>query len=237
MDTGRVFVQFRLPMSTIVKICGLTDEAAMNAALDAGADMVGLVQFARSPRHIDRDHAGELADRARGRAGIVLVTVDMAAVDLDLAVEAIRPDWVQCHGAETPERVAHISAQTGCRTIKAIGVAEAADLDQADAYAGACDLFLLDARAPKDATRPGGHGQAFDWRFVAGRRLPRPYLLSGGLSPDNVADAVRVDGAAGVDVSSGVERAPGRKDPELIAKFVAAARVADPRAQAGAAAS
>jgi len=224
-------------MSTIVKICGMTDEAAIDAALSAGADMVGLVQFARSPRHIDRDRAGALADRARGRAEIVLVTVDMAAADLDLAIEAIRPDWVQCHGVETPERVAHISGQTGCRTIKALGVAEADDLDHAVDYAGACDMFLLDTRPPRDATRPGGHGLAFDWGIVAGRKLPAPFLLSGGLGLDNVAEAVRVEGAAGVDVSSGVEDTPGHKDPGLVAAFVSAARAADQPSAAGAARS
>lgn len=224
-------------MSTIVKICGLTDETAMNAALSAGADMVGLLQFARSPRHIDREHAGGLADLARGRADIVLVTVDMSVPDLDLAVEAVRPDWIQCHGSETPERVAHITAQTGCRTIKALGVEDAGDLDQAADYAGACDMFLLDTRPPRDATRPGGHGLAFDWGIVAGRKLPAPFLLSGGLHPNNVARAVRVEGAAGVDVSSGVESAPGRKDPALIAAFVSAARAADQPSASGAARS
>ena len=206
-----------------VKICGLSTEETMNAALDAGADMVGLVFFAKSPRHVSLDRARSLAALARGRAKIVALTVDASDDALDAIAEAVAPDFWQLHGRETPARVADIAAR-GRRTIKAIGVAEAADLAAAKSYESVADYVLFDARPAPGAILPGGNGVAFDWRLLAGLDLARPWVLSGGLNPDNVAEAIASSGAVAVDVSSGVERAPGVKDIDAIRAFVANAR-------------
>ena len=221
-------------MGLIVKICGLTSDAALDAALSAGADMVGINRFKPSPRYVGLALAARLAARARGRVESVLVTVNMGDGELDQTVEAVRPDWIQFHGQESPDRVAAAAARTGCLVMKAVGVAAAEDLGRTTPYADAVDMLLLDAKPPKGASRPGGHGIAFDWSLVANRVLARPYLLSGGLTVDNVAEAAAATSAAGVDVSSGVEREPGIKDPDLIRDFVAAARrVAAPRQAEG----
>jgi phosphoribosylanthranilate isomerase len=206
-----------------VKICGLSTEETMNAALDAGADMVGLVFFAKSPRHVALDRARALAGLARGRAEIVALTVDASDDALDAIAEAVAPDLWQLHGRETPARVAAIAAR-GRRTIKAIGIAEAADLAAAAPYQLVADHVLFDARPAPGAVLPGGNGVPFDWRLLAGLVLARPWILSGGLNPDNVADAIASSGARAVDVSSGVERAPGVKDIDAIRAFVANAR-------------
>ena len=211
-------------MGLIVKICGLTSDEALDAALSAGADMVGIVRFKPSPRYLDLTTAARLAARAKDRVESVLVTVNMTDGELDETVEAVRPDWIQFHGQEPPDRVAAAAARTGRRVMKAVGVATAEDLGRTIPYGDAVDMLVLDAKPPKEASRPGGHGVAFDWSIVANRVLARPYLLSGGLTADNVAAAAAATGAAGVDVSSGVERAPGIKDPDLIRGFVAAAR-------------
>ncbi len=211
--------------SLIVKICGLRTAETMAAALDAGADMIGLVSFPPSPRHVDADAAAVLADQARGRAEIVLLTVDADDAALAALVTAIRPDWLQLHGRETPARVADVRRRFGLRVMKALGVREEADLAAAADFAAA-DRLLFDAKPPKDATRPGGNGLSFDWRLLAKLDPRLRFMLSGGLDPATVAEAVRIARPLGVDVSSGVERAPGDKDPALIAAFVRAARAA-----------
>lgn len=213
----------------IVKICGLSTAATLDAALDAGADMVGLVHFPKSPRHVALDRIGALADRARGRAKVVLLTVDPSDDLMENLTAAAGPDLLQLHGHETPERVADIRRRFGLPVLKAVGVASGEDVLAARAYEGVADWLLFDARPPKDATRPGGLGVAFDWALLDG--WPRgpgatPFLLSGGLGPTNVGEAVARARPAGVDVSSGVERAPGEKDEGLIRAFVAAARAA-----------
>jgi phosphoribosylanthranilate isomerase len=211
-------------MERIVKICGLSTRPTLAAALEAGADMVGLVFFPPSPRFVSVAAAAELADEARGRAEIVGLTVDADDRMLSDIIDRVRPDWLQLHGKETPERVAAIRSRFGVKTMKAIGVATSADLQRANDYAGAADWLMLDAKAPKGAVLPGGNGATFDWTVLAGFSAPLPYLLSGGLSPANVAEAIAVTGAPGVDVSSGVETAPGQKDVDLIRAFVRNAR-------------
>jgi phosphoribosylanthranilate isomerase len=221
--------------SVLVKICGLSTASSLDAALDAGADMIGLVHFGKSPRHVPEDRLRPLADRARGRAEVVLLTVDADDTLLGRLVEAARPDLVQLHGRETPERAASIRDRFAVRTIKALGVATVEDVRAADAFDGAVDWLLFDARPPKDATRPGGLGVPFDWAILEGRSRhsggtgATPFLLSGGLGPTNVGEAVARVRPGGVDVSSGVERAPGEKDDALIRAFVAAVRAADGR--------
>ncbi len=212
-------------MPTEVKICGLSDEESVDAALRAGADYVGFVFFPPSPRNVALDRAAELARRARGRADIVALTVDADDALLHAIAETLRPDLLQLHGRESPQRAAAIRALTGRPIMKAFGVAARGDLAALSAHAA--DRFLLDARPPPDATRPGGNGAAFDWAILQGFSCGRPWLLSGGLTPANVAEALAAAGAAGVDVSSGVESAPGKKDPALIRAFVAAVREAE----------
>jgi phosphoribosylanthranilate isomerase len=213
-------------MDLIVKICGLSTEATMDAALDAGADMVGLVFFPRSPRFVSVARAASLADRARGRAEVVALIVDMDDRQIGEIVDAVRPDWLQLHGRETPERTAAIARQFATRTIKAIGVSAREHLAEARPYEGSVDGLLLDARPPDGADRPGGHGRVFDWHLLDGFRSPLTHFLSGGLTPENVAEAIAITRAPGVDVSSGVESAPGHKDVARIAAFVARARAA-----------
>jgi phosphoribosylanthranilate isomerase len=213
-------------MALIIKICGLKDLDSVETAISAGADMVGIVFFLPSPRHVPLKEAARLATRARGRAQSVLVTVNMARDELLETVAAISPEWIQFHGHESPDHVAAMTALTGRRAIKALGISTHADLTAAEAYADVADMLLLDTKPPADADRPGGHGVTFDWDIVAGRETGWPYLLSGGLTPANIGAAIRGTGATGVDVSSGVERAPGQKDPNLIRQFIANARQA-----------
>lgn len=207
----------------LVKICGLTTPATLAAALEAGADMVGFVFFSKSPRHLEPAAAAALARMADRRALKTALTVDADDATLDALVAALDPDLLQLHGAETPERCAAIRARFGRPVMKALGVATADDLAVAPAYAAVCDRLLFDAKPPPGAAHPGGNGLAFDWRLIAGLDPGRPWLLSGGLTPENVAEALRLTGAPGVDVSSGVESAPGVKDPERIFTFVHAA--------------
>ncbi len=206
------------------KICGLKTSEAVTAALDGGAAFIGFVFFAASPRAVGPEEAARLAVPARGRARIVAVTVDPDDVLLDRIAAALAPDLVQLHGRETPSRCAAVAARTGAGVIKALPVAEASDLEPARDYESVTEHLMFDARPPKDATRPGGVGAAFDWSLLSGRRFARPWLLAGGLDPWNAADAVRLCGAPILDVSSGVERGPGVKDPALIAAFLEAAR-------------
>jgi phosphoribosylanthranilate isomerase len=206
-----------------VKICGITTAEALDAALDGGARFAGFVLFPKSPRHVARDRAEALISRARGRAQSVIVAVDPDDALLAWIGGALQPDWIQLHGRESPQRVAEAGGIARARTIKAIGLARADDLAQAAAYASAADMLLFDAKPPPGGL-PGGNALAFDWAILAGRSFSRPWLLSGGLTPANVGEAVRTSGAAYVDVSSGVESAPGLKDPTLIAQFLAAAQ-------------
>jgi phosphoribosylanthranilate isomerase len=210
--------------TTKVKICGLKTEAALEAALAGGADYVGLVFFPPSPRNITPEAARPLAARARGRAKIVALLVDPDDALVEAVVTAVNPDLLQLHGDETPERVAQVRKRWGKPVMKAIKVATAEDAEASLAYAEVADLILFDARAPKDSTRPGGHGAAFDWNLLSGIKGRMPFMLSGGLTPDNVAEAIRITGAPMVDVSSGVESRPGEKDPELIRRFLRAAK-------------
>ena len=196
----------------------------MTAALDAGADDIGLVLFPPSPRNVSIEAAGRLADLARGRARIVALTVDADDALLASVVEAVRPDVLQLHGSESAGRVAAVAGRFGIPVMKAIKVATAEDAAVALDFASVADHILFDARPPKGADRPGGHGAVFDWRALDDVRHRVAYMLSGGLTPDNVAEAIRATGAAAVDVSSGVESAPGVKDPELIRAFISAVR-------------
>jgi phosphoribosylanthranilate isomerase len=211
-------------MSTKVKICGLKTEAALEAALDGGADYVGLVFFPASPRHVTPEVAKALADKARGRAGVVSLLVDPDDALIDTVVAAVAPDLLQLHGEETPQRTADIRRRWGIPVMKAIKVETSQDARAALAYREAVDLILFDARAPEDSTRPGGNGAPFDWRTLLGVKDQVPFVLSGGLTPENVAEAIRATAALAVDVSSGVERRPGEKDLELIRRFLRAAK-------------
>lgn len=218
-------------MPFLVKICGLTTPDAVDAAVSAGADMVGLVFFPPSPRHIGFVPARALAQRARGKAEVVALTVDADDLTLDTIIETIQPDRLQLHGHEDCERVRAIRARYGIPIIKAFGISTAADLDRLEDYRRCVDLFLLDAKPPRGATRPGGNGTAFDWSILDRRPKDLRFLLSGGLSPETVGPAVARTRPNGVDVSSGVEKAPGVKDIALISAFVRAAR--DAMAPAG----
>lgn len=213
-------------MSLIVKICGLSTPDALDAALAAGADMVGFVFFPPSPRNISFATARALATRVQGRAKKVALTVDADDATFDAIVEALQPDLLQLHGKEPPARAAALKRRFGLPVMKAIAVETAADLAAVAGYANAADRLLFDARAPRQATRPGGLGKAFDWHLLKHLDPGVPFMLSGGLAADNVAEALRVTAAPGVDVSSGVERAPGEKDPDKIRAFVRAAREA-----------
>lgn len=210
--------------TTKVKICGLKTETAMEAALAGGADYVGLVFFPPSPRNVSPATAQALAAKARGRAKIVALMVDPDDSLIETVIASANPDILQLHGDETPERVIEIHRRWGKPVMKAILVEAAEDAQAALAYRGVADLILFDARAPRGSTRPGGNGAAFDWRALLGVKDQVPYMLSGGLTPDNVADAIRSTGAAIVDVSSGVEVRPGEKDPTLIDRFLQAAK-------------
>ena len=217
-------------MSAHVKICGINTVPALDAALAAGAEWIGLVRYPRSPRHVELEQGRALSERARGRTARVALLVDPDDAALEAVVEALDPDLLQLHGAETPERVAAIRARFGRPVMKAVGIGEAADLERLSAYAAVADRLLLDAKPPRDSNAlPGGNGLTFDWRLLTGLDLQKPFMLSGGLTPDNVAAAVRLTGAPAVDVSSGVERRPGEKDPDKIAAFVKAARSAEDR--------
>jgi phosphoribosylanthranilate isomerase len=219
-------------MSVLIKICGLKAPAALDAALDAGADLVGFVFFAPSPRNIGYEAARALGTRVAGRARKVAVSVDASDDTLEAAITALQPDFLQLHGRETPERVAVIRSRFGLPVIKALPVTERADLASLHLYAKVADRIMFDARAPRAATRPGGHGLAFDWRLLENLSLGVPFILSGGLNAGNVAQALATTRAPAVDVSSGVERAPGEKDPDKIREFIRAARAFAPRPRA-----
>ena len=214
-------------MDRTVKICGLSTPETLDAALRAGADWVGFVRFPKSPRHVELDLARRLSGQTKGRAGRVVLLVDADDAAIMEALEAIDPDLLQLHGRETPERVAAIRQTFGRPVMKALGIGQEADLAAVSAYANVADHLLLDAKPPPtpDAL-PGGNGLPFDWRLLKRLDPALPFMLSGGLTPDTVAEAIRLTGAKAVDVSSGVESAPGVKDPDKIEAFVKAARAA-----------
>ena len=214
-----------MPLS--VKICGLKTPQALDVALDSGADLVGFVFFPRSPRHLGLDAARTLGQRVQDRAGKVALTVDANDDTLLDIIAALKPDMLQLHGSETPDRVVAVRTRFGLPIMKALPIGERKDLSPIRQYARIVDRLIFDARAPKDATRPGGLGKAFDWTLLKDISADVPFMLSGGLDADNVAEALRITRAPGVDVSSGVERAPGEKDPGKIRAFIRAARVAE----------
>ena len=211
-------------MTHLVKICGLSTPATLEAALAAGADMVGFVRFPRSPRHIELGLGRALSRQAAGRTLRVLLVVDPddAALDEDLA--EIGPDLLQLHGSETPSRVAAIRTRTGLPVMKALGIGAAPDLARVADYRAVSGRILLDAKPPKGAALPGGNGVSFDWSLLAALDPGPDIMLSGGLDPGNVAAAIAATRVAAVDVSSGVESRPGEKDPDLVRAFVRAAR-------------
>lgn len=213
-------------MATEVKICGLKTVEAVDSALEGGADYIGLVFFPRSPRHVDIKTGLKLADRARGQAKVVALFVDPEDRAFDSIVESVQPDMIQLHGDESAPRVKEIRKRCGVPVIKAIRVGSAVDAKRAHRYDDAADLILFDAKAPPGAVLPGGNGLAFDWHALDGVKDRMQFMLSGGLTPANVAEAIRLTGARAVDVSSGVESAPGVKDPELIRRFLKAAKTA-----------
>ncbi len=210
----------------LIKICGLSNEETMQAALDAGAGMIGLVFFLKSPRHVSLSQACKLADMARGKAEIVALTVNMDLDGLSRINELVNPDWFQFHGEETPEACAAAKVMYKKKIMKAVPISERADLEQAQFYSIVADRILFDAKPPKGSDRPGGNGVSYDWTLLKGLDLGKPFMLSGGLDPSNVADALAASGVSAIDVSSGVEREKGVKDSELIRAFVANARSA-----------
>ncbi|MEI4471003.1 phosphoribosylanthranilate isomerase [Frigidibacter sp. MR17.24] len=210
-------------MATRVKICGLTTPESLAAAIEAGARYVGFVFFPKSPRAIDIARAAALAVEVPPGVAKVALVVDADDATLEAITAEVPLDMLQLHGHESPARVAEIRARFGLPVMKALGVATAADLDAIAEYEAVADQLLIDAKAPKDAALPGGNGIAFDWQLIAGRAWKKPWMLAGGLTPFNVAEAVRLTGARQVDVSSGVETAPGVKDDGLIRAFLKAA--------------
>ena len=209
----------------IIKICGIKSLKILDAAIEAGADMVGFMHFARSPRHLELDDIGEMISLARGRIEtcVVLVNPDNTLV---AQVAALGPDWIQLHGPETPHRVEAIRDEAGIAILKVCLIGGAADVAAVAGYADCADLILLDAKPPKDATRPGGLGTPFDWDLLKALDPQLGFMLSGGLTPETVAAAIAATRPMGVDVSSGVETAPGVKDAGLVRRFIEAARTA-----------
>jgi len=209
---------------TLTKICGLSTPEAVDAALVGGGAFIGFVFFAASPRNIAPEAAARLALPARAKAKVVAVTVDPDDALVDRLMAVLAPDLIQLHGRESPARALEIAKRAGVGVIKAIGVSGPDDLRAADDYEGVAQHLMFDAKAPPGATRPGGAGASIDWSLLGGRRFSRPWFLAGGLDPWNVAEAVTLSGAPMADVSSGVERGPGLKDPALITAFLEAVR-------------
>ncbi|AGB42897.1 phosphoribosylanthranilate isomerase [Mesorhizobium australicum WSM2073] len=213
-------------MALDIKICGLKTDQAMAAALAGGASHVGFIFFPKSPRYVEPAEAGRLREAARGKALAIAVTVDARDAFLDEIVEKLQPDMLQLHGSETPERVAELKARHGLPVMKALPLSEAADLERLTPFVGIADRFLFDAKPPKGSELPGGNGVAFDWRILAGLDAGIDYMLSGGLNAANIGDALRLANPPAIDISSGVESAPGVKDPALIEQFFRAVRAA-----------
>ena len=209
----------------IVKICGIRTPEMLEAAIEAGADIVGFAHFERSPRHVDLETLTELISLARGRVetAVFLVNPDNSCV---MEIAALSPDWIQLHGPETPHRVEAVREEAGIAVLKAIPIGSAEDVAAVASFVEAADRLLLDAKAPKGADRPGGHGVPFDWGLLKALDPDIPFMLSGGLTPQTVGDAIEAVRPMGVDVSSGVETAPGQKDAGLIRAFIDAARAA-----------
>jgi phosphoribosylanthranilate isomerase len=214
-------------MALSIKICGLKIPEALDVALESGADLVGFVFFGPSPRNLDLPTARTLGERVNGRAGKVALTVNATDDALFDIVAALKPDMLQLHGTETPDRVVAVRTRFGLPVMKALPIAERGDLSPIRIYAKVADRLIFDARAPQEANRPGGLGKPFDWTLLKGVNPGIPFMLSGGLDARNVAEAIAITGAPGVDVSSGVERSPGVKDPDKIRAFIRAARAAD----------
>jgi phosphoribosylanthranilate isomerase len=214
-------------MSLIVKICGLSTRETLDVALDSAADMVGFVFFPPSPRHLNLEVARDLGQAVKSRAAKVALTVDADDATLVSIIEALQPDLLQLHGSETAARLREIRQKFALPVMKALPVETSADLAILPGYADVADRILFDARAPHEATRPGGLGAVFDWHILENLDLAVPFMVSGGLHAGNVAEAVRVTRAGGVDVSSGVEDTPGHKDPEMIRAFIRAARATE----------
>lgn len=213
-------------MTLAIKICGLKTDTAMAAALAGGASHVGFIFFAKSPRFVDPAEAGRLRQAAIGKAKAVAVTVDADDALLDEIVARMQPDMLQLHGSETPVQVAELKTRYGLPVMKVLSVSEAADLERIKPYVGVADRLMFDAKPPKGSQLPGGNGVAFDWRILAGLDAGLDYMLSGGLNAANVGDALRLANPPGIDISSGVESAPGVKDPALIEQFFRAVRAA-----------
>ena len=211
-------------MDIKIKICGLRDRAHVAAAIDAGAAYLGFVFFPKSPRNIALDVARSLASDVPAGIAKVALVVNATDAELDAITDAVPLDMLQLHGNETPERVVAVRRRYGLPVMKAVGVASADDLDRLNHFTAVADQILVDAKAPKGAALPGGNGLAFDWRLITGRRWPCPWMLAGGLTAGNVGEAIRLTGARQVDVSTGVETAPGVKDAEMIARFIVAAK-------------
>ena len=207
-----------------IKICGLATVDDVRACADAGANYMGLVFFEKSPRNITIPAARELALAAPLGLAKVALVVNPSDAELDAITGTVPLDMLQLHGRETPERVAEVKARYGLPVMKAVGIADGDDLPKLESYFGVADQILVDAKPPKGGELPGGNGLSFDWRLIAGRRWPCPWMLAGGLTPEIVAEAVKMTGAKQVDVSSGVEDAPGLKNAELIQKFVQSSR-------------
>jgi phosphoribosylanthranilate isomerase len=207
----------------VIKICGIKTSAILDAAIDAGADMVGFMHFTRSPRHVSIEDLATLIGEARGRIQtcVVLVNPDNSCV---AEVAALGPDWIQLHGPESPHRVEAIRAEAGVEIMKAVPIGSADDVEHVNQFVDVADRILLDAKPPKGADRPGGLGQSFDWNLLKALDPSIPFMLSGGLTPQTVADAIRTVRPFGVDVSSGVESAPGVKDKRLVEAFIRNAR-------------
>ena len=216
-------------MKPLIKICGLSTPQTVSAALDYGANMIGFIFFPKSPRNVSIYAAAQLRKAAKGRAMAVAVSVDASDAELNAIVSGMQPDMLQLHGHETPERVAAVKARFALPVMKAISICERADIDQIVPYMGIADRFLLDAKAPKGSELPGGNGVSFDWTLLSALDPGLDYMLSGGLNADNVAEALRLTHAPGLDVSSGVESAPGIKDVRLIEEFFAAVAAAGDR--------
>jgi phosphoribosylanthranilate isomerase len=211
-------------MGVQTKICGISTPEAVTAALEGGAAFVGFMFFEKSPRNIAPEAAWRLAQPARGKARVVAVLVDPSDTEADRIASILKPDLIQLHGKETPARARAIGQRTGAGIVKVVPVAEAADLDAAREYETVTEHLMFETKPPKDAERPGGLGQPFDWTLLSGRRFERPWFLAGGLDPWNLAEAVQQSGAPLLDVSSGVERGAGLKDPALIRAFLDAAK-------------
>ena len=212
-------------MSARAKICGLSTPETVDAAVGGGAGFVGFNFFRKSPRYVDPEAAARLALPARA-AGVKVaaVTVDPDDALLDGLMAALRPDFIQLHGQETPARAREVAVRTGVGVIKALSISQASDIDLATGFEPVVEHLMFDARPPKDHPLPGGTGARFDWTLLEGRRFNRPWMLAGGLDPWNVAEALRLSGAPIADVSSGVERGPGLKDPALVTAFLDAVR-------------